>query len=399
MAPVAWRRTCGPRLRCLPPARRPRATRARHNARPDGHAAPRQARGSLDSRAGSRHLDPLEELFPWDEHAAPRAAAASQTPGDAAWLSGIQPQWVRRRKPRAEATVPALAASLGAGTGAGAGERSGALGVSGTQLELTASELEGPRSDPQGPGGAAPAAADAAAAERADAEDTARRVSAVCRMAVWRAWRGDPSGLDPIYAASLHEDACALLAECGASPDPSPPRYKPDAHLSFPRYKPDAHLSFPRYKPDAHLSFPWYKPDAHLSFPRYKPDAPPLGPAPNQTARAHRRTRARAARLTPRRAAIAPFPPSLPYKVDTSRPSLRTDWTHLVPPLVLTTRRGQAALYNCGNALRAAGRFDEAAAQLRAALVTTSTPPPIPCRFLHRFPLRTKTWCRHPWPC
>ena len=32
---------------------------------------------------------------------------------------------------------------------------------------------------------------------------------------------------------------------------------------------------------------------------------------------------------------IAPFdrppPPSLPYKADTSRPSLRTDWTRLVP--------------------------------------------------------------------
>ena len=105
-------------------------------------------------RAGSRHLDPLEELFPWDEPAAaPRAAAASQTPGDAAWLSGTQPQWVRRRKqkelqapPRAEAPAPALAASAGAGAGAGAGERRGALGSSGTQLELTASELVGPRS-------------------------------------------------------------------------------------------------------------------------------------------------------------------------------------------------------------------------------------------------------------
>ena len=25
------------------------------------------------------------------------------------------------------------------------------------------------------------------------------------------------------------------------------------------------------------------------------------------------------------------FPPPLPYKVDTSRPSLRTNWTRLVP--------------------------------------------------------------------
>ena len=61
----------------------------------------------------------------------------------------------------------------------------------------------------------------------------------------------------------------------------------------------------------------------------------------------------------------------------------RTKWTRRFPHPVLightaslTARRGQAALYNCGNALRAAGRFDEAAAQLRAALVTASAPPP-----------------------
>ncbi|KAJ1480193.1 hypothetical protein T484DRAFT_1811565 [Baffinella frigidus] len=48
-----------------------------------------------------------------------------------------------------------------------------------------------------------------------DLEEAARRVSATCRMAVWRAWRGDPSGLDPLYSVSLHEHACALLVECG----------------------------------------------------------------------------------------------------------------------------------------------------------------------------------------
>ena len=115
----------------------------------------------------------------------------------------------------------------------------------------------GPRSGSHEPGGAAPAAADAAAAERADAEDAARRVSAVCRMAVWRAWRGDPSGLDPIYSASLHEDACALLAECGASPDPSP---RPGTNRT----------------------------PVQTGYPH------PVGPAPNQTAREHRRTCARA---------------------------------------------------------------------------------------------------------
>jgi len=30
-------------------------------------------------------------------------------------------------------------------------------------------------------------------------------------------------------------------------------------------------------------------------------------------------------------AEVPPHPPSLPYKVDTSRPSLRTNWTRLVP--------------------------------------------------------------------
>jgi hypothetical protein len=37
-----------------------------------------------------------------------------------------------------------------------------------------------------------------------------------------------------------------------------------------------------------------------------------------------------------RGAAVTPPPPSLPYKVDTSRPSLRTNWTRLVHPSVLS---------------------------------------------------------------
>jgi hypothetical protein len=35
---------------------------------------------------------------------------------------------------------------------------------------------------------------------------------------------------------------------------------------------------------------------------------------------------------------VAAAPPSLPYKVDTSRPSLRTKWTRLVHPSVLIGR-------------------------------------------------------------
>jgi len=45
-----------------------------------------------------------------------------------------------------------------------------------------------------------------------------------------------------------------------AAARPSPPRYKPDAHLSSASYKPDAHLSCAPYKPDAHPTLPGRSP-------------------------------------------------------------------------------------------------------------------------------------------
>ena len=76
--------------------------------------------------------------------------------------------------------------------------------------------------------------------------------------------------------------------------------------------------------------------------PAHRPPAVPLRPSPQKTA-GHRgcAARVRRARTAPRAAAAReprgagarkpPTPPSLPYKVDTSRPPLRTNWTRLVP--------------------------------------------------------------------
>jgi hypothetical protein len=46
-------------------------------------------------------------------------------------------------------------------------------------------------------------------------EEMARRVAAVCKTGVWKAWRGDAGGLDPIYAISLWHQTQTLLVKCG----------------------------------------------------------------------------------------------------------------------------------------------------------------------------------------
>ena len=46
-------------------------------------------------------------------------------------------------------------------------------------------------------------------------EEMARRVAAVCKTGVWKAWRGDAAGLDPIYAISLWHKTQTLLVKCG----------------------------------------------------------------------------------------------------------------------------------------------------------------------------------------
>jgi hypothetical protein len=68
-----------------------------------------------------------------------------------------------------------------------------------------------------------------------------------------------------------------------------PPRYKPDAHLSFAQKEPDAHLSFAQKEPDAHLSPPAPRASARAcsraTAPAAAPQhsiyaAPPLSPPP-----------------------------------------------------------------------------------------------------------------------
>lgn len=46
-------------------------------------------------------------------------------------------------------------------------------------------------------------------------ENMARRVAAVCKKGVWKAWRGDAAGLDPIYSISLWHQTQTLLVKCG----------------------------------------------------------------------------------------------------------------------------------------------------------------------------------------
>ena len=46
-------------------------------------------------------------------------------------------------------------------------------------------------------------------------EQMAKRIAQVCKQGVWQAWRGDPSGLDPIYAVSQWQETQSLMIKCG----------------------------------------------------------------------------------------------------------------------------------------------------------------------------------------
>ena len=46
-------------------------------------------------------------------------------------------------------------------------------------------------------------------------ERMAKRIAQVCKRGVWQAWRGDPNGLDPIYAVSQWQETQSLMIKCG----------------------------------------------------------------------------------------------------------------------------------------------------------------------------------------